>query len=176
MSKKWYVVHTYAGQEDRVAANLEQRVEFFGLKDKFSRILIPREKVAEVKNGKRKIYKRKFFPGYILIETDLTDESKYVINNTSGVSGFVGPMNQPLPLDEKEVENIENRIKLLEKKPKPGISFEIGESICIREGPFANFEGRVIEVNPHQQRLKVLVSIFGRETPVEIEYIHVEKL
>jgi transcriptional antiterminator NusG len=176
MNKKWYVVHTYAGQEDRVAANLEQRVEFFGLKDKFSRILIPKEKVAEVKNGKRKIYKRKFFPGYILIETDLTDESKYVISNTPGVSGFVGPMNQPLALDEKEVENIENRIELLEKKPKPGISFEIGESIRIREGPFANFEGRVTEVNPHQQRLKVLVSIFGRETPVEIEYIHVEKL
>jgi len=176
MSKKWYVIHTYAGQEDKVAANLEQRIEFFGLKDKISRILIPKEKVAEVKYGKRKIYKRKFFPGYILIEADLTSESKYLISNTPGVSGFVGPRNQPLPLDGKEVENIENRIKLLEKKPKPGISFEVGEGIRIRHGPFGNFEGKVIEVNPHQQRLKVLVSIFGRETPVELEYINVEKL
>ncbi|RLE06968.1 transcription termination/antitermination protein NusG [Candidatus Aerophobetes bacterium] len=176
MSKKWYAIHTYASQEDRVMANLEQRIEFFGLKDKISRILIPKEKIAEVKDGKKKIYKRKFFPGYILIEADLTDESKYIISNTPGVSGFVGPRNQPIPLDEKEIKNIENRIKSLEKKPKPGITFEIGENIRIMRGPFANFEGKVIEVNPHQQRLKVLVSIFGRETPVELEYINVEKL
>ena len=176
MSKKWYALHTYAGQEDRVMANLQQRIESFGMKDKISRILIPKEKIAEVKDGKRRIYRRKFFPGYMLIEADLTEETKYVISNTPGVSGFVGPKNQPLPLQEKEVNNVEHRMGLLEKKPKPGIFFESGESIRIVQGPFTNFQGEVIEINPHQQRLKVLVSIFGRETPVELEYVNVEKL
>ncbi len=175
-SKKWYALHTYAGQEDRVMANLQQRIESFGMKDKIFRILIPKEKIAEVKNGKRRIYRRKFFPGYMLIEADLTEETKYVIGNTPGVSGFVGPKNQPVPLDEKEVSNIEHRMGLLEKKPKPGIVFESGESIRIVQGPFTNFQGEIIEVNPHQQRLKVLVSIFGRETPVELEYVNVERL
>jgi transcriptional antiterminator NusG len=112
----------------------------------------------------------------MLIEADLTEETKYVIGNTPGVSGFVGPKNQPVPLDEKEVSNIEHRMGLLEKKPKPGIVFESGESIRIVQGPFTNFQGEIIEVNPHQQRLKVLVSIFGRETPVELEYVNVERL
>ncbi len=174
--KKWYALHTYAGQEDRVKTNLEQRVESFGIKDKVSRILIPKEKIAEVKNGKRRIYRRKFFPGYMLIEAELTDESKFVISNTPGVSGFVGPMNQPVPLEEKEVTNVEYRMGLLEKEPKPGILFELGETIRISQGPFASFQGEIIEVNLHQQRLKVLVSIFNRETPVEIEYVNVEKL
>lgn len=176
MDKKWYAVHTYAGQEDKVKANLEQRIESFGIKDKISRILIPKEKIAEVRNGKRKIYKRKFFPGYILIEAELDDETKYVIGNTPGVTGFVGPRNKPIPLDKKEIDNIEYRMGLLEKKPKPGIVFEIGETVRITKGPFANFQGEIIEVNPQQQRLKVLVSIFGRETPVELEYVNVEKL
>ena len=176
MAKKWYALHTYVGQEDKVMANLKQRIEFFGLKDKISRILVPKEKVAEIKDGKRRIYRRKFFPGYILIKAELTDETKYIISSTPGVNGFVGPRNQPTPLDEKEVKNIEERIGLFEKKPKPGIIFEVGENIRIVQGPFANFQGEVIEINPHQQRLKVLVSIFGRETPVEIEYTSVEKL
>ena len=175
-AKKWYALHTYAGQEDRVRTNLEQRMESFGIKDKVSRILIPKEKIAEVKNGKRRIYHRKFFPGYILIEAELTDESKFIIANTPGVSGFVGPRNQPVPLDKKEVTRVEYRMGLLEKKPRPGVVFELGESVRIAQGPFANFQGEIIEVNPHQQRLKVLVSIFSRETPVEIEYVNVEKL
>jgi len=176
MGKRWYAIHTYAGQEDRVKANLEQRIESFGIKDKISRILIPKEKIAEVRNGKRKIYKRKFFPGYILIEAELDDQTRYVINNTPGVTGFVGPRSKPIPLDKKEVDNIEYRMGLLEKKPKPGIVFEIGETVRITQGPFANFQGEIIEINPQQQRLKVLVSIFGRETPVELEYVNVEKL
>lgn len=176
MTKRWYALHTYAGQEDRVKANLEQRIESFGVKDKISRILIPTERIAEVRNGKRRIYKRKFFPGYILVEAKLTDETKYVISDTPGVSGFVGPKSQPVPLDKKEIDNIEYRMGLLEKKPKPGVVFEIGETIRIVKGPFANFQGEIIEVNSQQQRLKVLVSIFGRGTPVELEYINVEKL
>lgn len=176
MVKRWYALHTYAGQEDRVKANLEQRIESFGVKDKISRILIPKERIAEIRNGKRRIYKRKFFPGYILIEAELTDETKYVISNTPGVSGFVGPRSQPVSLDKKEIDNVEYRMGLLEKKPKPGVVFEIGEAIRITKGPFANFQGEITEVNPQQQRLKVLVLIFGRETPVELEYINVEKL
>ncbi len=176
MVKRWYALHTYAGQKDRVKANLEQRIESFGVKDKISRILIPKERIAEIRNGKRRIYKRKFFPGYILIEAELTDETKYVISNTPGVSGFVGPKSQPVSLDKKEIDNVEYRMGLLEKKPKPGVVFEIGEAIRITKGPFANFQGEITEVNPQQQRLKVLVLIFGRETPVELEYINVEKL
>jgi len=174
--KKWYALHTYAGQEDRVKTNLTQRVEFFGIKDQVSRILIPKEKIAEVKDGKRRTYRRKFFPGYILIEAELTEESKFVIADTPGVSGFVGPQSDPVPLDEKEVSSVEYRMGLLEQKPKPGAVFELGETIRISRGPFANFQGEIVEVNPQQQRLKVLVSIFSRETPVEIEYVNVEKL
>lgn len=176
MTKKWYALHTYAGQEDKVKVNLKQRIESFGMKDKISRVLIPKEKIAEVKDGKRRVYKRKFFPGYMLIEAELTDETKFVISNTPGVSGFVGPNNQPVPLDKEEVKNIEDRMGLLEKKPKPGIVFEVGETVRIVKGPFSNFQGEIMEVNPQQQRLKVLVSIFGRETPVELEYVKVEKL
>lgn len=176
MNKKWYALHTYAGQEDKVKANLKQRIESFGMKDKISKMLIPKEKIAEVKDGKRRIYSRKFFPGYMLIEAELTDETKFVVSNTPGVSGFVGPNDQPVPLDEKEVKNIEDRMGLLEKQPKPGIVFDPGETVRIVKGPFSNFQGEILEVNSHQQRLKVLVSIFGRETPVELEYVNVERL
>ncbi len=176
MNKKWYALHTYAGQEDKVKANLKQRIESFGMKDKISKMLIPKEKIAEVKDGKRRIYSRKFFPGYMLIEAELTDETKFVVSNTPGVSGFVGPNDQPIPLDEKEVKNIEDRMGLLEKQPKPGIVFDPGETVRIVKGPFSNFQGEILEVNSHQQRLKVLVSIFGRETPVELEYVNVERL
>ena len=176
MSKEWYALHTYAGQEDKVKASLKQRIESFGIKDKISRILIPKERITEVKNGKRRTYRRKFFPGYMLIEAELTDEAKFVISNTPGVSGFVGHKEQPVALDKKEVTNIEYRIGLLEKKPKPGIIFEPGESIRIIQGPFTNFQGEIIELNPQQQRLKVLVSIFGRETPLELEYVNVERI
>jgi len=176
MNKRWYALHTYAGQEDKVKANLTQRIESFGMKDKISRMLIPKEKIAEVKDGKRRIYSRKFFPGYMLIEAELTDETKFVVSNTPGVSGFVGPNDQPVPLDEKEVKNIEDRMGLLEKQPKPGIVFDPGETVRIVKGPFSNFQGEILEVNSHQQRLKVLVSIFGRETPVELEYVNVERL
>ena len=176
MDKKWYALHTYVGQEDKIRVNLMQRIEFFGIKDKIFRILIPKEKIAEVKSGKKRIYRRKFFPGYMLIEAELTDETKYVISGTPGVSGFVGPKGQPVPLDEREVSNIEYRVGLFEEKPKPSIVFEVGESVRITQGPFANFQGEIVEVNSQQQRLKVLVSIFGRETPVELEYVNVEKL
>ena len=176
MPKKWYAIHTYAGQEDKVKANLDQRIESFGMTDKISRILIPKEKIAEVRNGKRRIYKRKFFPGYILVEADMDDEAEYVIANTPGVTGFVGARDEPVALKQKEINTIEYRMGLLEKKPKPGVVFEAGESVRISSGPFTNFQGEIIEVNPQQQRMKVLVSIFGRETPVELEYVNVERL
>lgn len=174
--KKWYALHTFAGQEDKVKTNLKQRIESFGIKDKVSRILIPKETIVEVKNGKRRITKRKFFPGYILVQAELDEKTRYVLSMTPGVTGFVGPNRQPFPMEEREVKNIEYRMGLLEKKPKPGIVFEPGESVRIMRGPFTNFHGEVAEVNPEQQRLKVLVSIFGRETPVELEYVDVEKI
>ena len=175
MAYKWYVVHTQTGAESKAKANLETRAQSAGLTSLVQRVLIPTEKISEVKGGKKKISERKFFPGYILVEMELTDEAWYLVKNTPGVSGFVGSGKNPIPLTDHDVNDILKQQDEKTAKPKPKVEFELGESIRVKEGAFANFNGTVDEVNPNKGKLKVMVSIFGRSTPVELEYWQVEK-
>ncbi|HHX73584.1 MAG TPA: transcription termination/antitermination protein NusG [Firmicutes bacterium] len=174
MEKNWYVVHTYAGYENKVKTNLEKRVESMEMQDKIFRVLVPMEKEMEIKNGKKKTTLKKVFPGYVLVEMIITDDSWYVVRNTPGVTGFVGPGSKPIPLSETEVAQIMKQMGL--EEPKPKIDFTVGETVRVTEGPFANFIGNVEEVLPDRRKVKVLVSMFGRETPVELEFYQVEKL
>ncbi|NLK52270.1 MAG: transcription termination/antitermination protein NusG [Syntrophomonadaceae bacterium] len=174
MSKNWYVVHTYAGYENKVKTNLEKRVESMEMQDKIFRVLVPMEKEYEIKNGKKKATLKKVFPGYVLVEMIITDDSWYVVRNTPGVTGFVGPGSKPIPLSPSEVAQILKQMGMDE--PKPKIDFEVGESVRVVDGPFADFIGNVEEVLPDRRKIKVLVSMFGRETPVELDYFQVEKL
>lgn len=176
MAYKWYVVHTQTGAEAKAKANLESRAQSAGLTSLVQRVLIPTEKISEVKGGKKKISERKFFPGYILVEMELTDEAWYLVKNTPGVSGFVGSGRNPIPLTDHDVNDILKQQDEKTAKPKPKVEFELGESIRVKEGAFANFNGTVDEVNPNKGKLKVMVSIFGRSTPVELEYWQVEKI
>lgn len=176
MAKKWYVVHTQTGQEEKVKAGLKSRVEAKSLGDKVSNILVPTEKVSEIKEGKRRILHRKFFPGYVLIEMELDEETWYLIKSTPGVSSFIGSGKKPLPLKESEIKVIIQQAKEKKEKPQPRILFEKNEAVRIKEGPFTNFSGVIEGVNPDKQKLKVMVSIFGRSTPVELEYWQVEKI
>ncbi len=173
---KWYVVHTQTGYESRIKGSLETRAESTGLKHLISQVLIPTEKVSEVKEGKKKISERKFFPGYILVEMVLNDESWYLVKNTPGISGFVGSGNRPIPLKEMDVDAILKQQEEKTSKPKPKVEFSFGESVRVKEGAFANFNGVIDEVNPNKGKLKVMVTIFGRATPVELEYWQVEKI
>jgi len=174
--KKWYVIHTQTGFEGKVKSTLESMIQLKGLDQSIGQILIPTEKVSEVKDGKKKITERKFFPGYILVEMEMTDESWYVVKNTPGITGFVGAGQKPLPLTEQDIDNILRQQEEKKEKPKPKIDFTIGESVRVKEGAFANFNGAVDEVNPNKGKLKVLVTIFGRSTPIEVEYWQVEKI
>lgn len=176
MVKKWYVIHTQTGQEERVKAGIESRIEAKGLKEKISNILVPTERISEVKEGKKRILQRKFFPGYILIEMDLDEDSWYLIKATPGVSGFIGQGQKPLPLKESEINAIIRQTEEKKEKPQPKVLFEKGEAVRVKEGPFTNFNGVVEEINPDKQKLKVMVSIFGRSTPVELEYWQVERV
>lgn len=173
---KWYVVHTQTGVEARVKASLETRAETAGLKHLIHQVLIPTEKVSEVKEGKKRISERKFFPGYILIQMDLTDDSWYLVRNTPGISGFVGSGKNPIPLTEHDVDQIVRQQEEKTSKPKPKVEFTVGESVRVKEGSFANFNGTIDEINPNRGKLRVLVNIFGRSTPVELEYWQVEKI
>lgn len=174
MSKNWYVVHTYAGYENKVKTNLEKRVESMEMQDKIFRVLVPMEKELEIKNGKKKATLKKVFPGYVLVEMIITDDSWYVVRNTPGVTGFVGPGSKPIPLSPAEIAQILKQMGMDE--PKPKIDFVPGESVRVIEGPFTKFVGNIEEVLPHRRKVKVLVSMFGRETPVELDYFQVEKL
>lgn len=176
MEKKWYVVHTQTGCEAKVKASLESRAETAGLKDCIGQVLIPTEKVSEVKDGKKKISERKFFPGYILIEMEMNDESWYLVKNTPGILSFVGSKNKPIPLSPGDVENVLKQQEEKKVKPKPKVDFEVGENVRVKEGAFANFSGVIDEVNPDKGKLRVMVTIFGRATPVELEYWQVEKI
>jgi transcriptional antiterminator NusG len=173
MEKNWFVIHTYSGYENKVKANLEKRVDSMNVGDKIFRILVPMEDEIEIKNGKRKIAKRKVFPGYVLVEMTMTDESWYVVRNTPGVTGFVGTGSKPIPLQESEVKNILKHMGMVEAKPK--ILFEIGESVRVISGPFQNFIGTVEEIHPDKGKMKVLVAMFGRETPVELDFNQAQK-
>lgn len=174
MEQNWYVIHTYSGYENKVKANLERRVESMGMEDKIFRILVPTEEEFEIRDGKRKVTKKKVFPGYVLVEMILTDDSWYVVRNTPGVTGFVGSGSKPVPLQESEVKVILHQMGF--EEPRVKIDFEIGESIKVIRGPFENFSGIIEDINSEKGKIKVMVSMFGRETPVELDYHQVEKL
>ena len=176
VTQKWYVVHTQTGAENKAKVNLESRAQSANMAHLIGRVLIPTEKISEVKGGKKKISERKFFPGYILVEMDLTDDAWYLVKNTPGVSGFVGSGKKPIPLAPSDVNDILKQQEEKTAKPKPKVEFEQGESVRVKEGAFANFNGTVDEINPNKGKLKVMVSIFGRSTPVELEYWQVEKI
>lgn len=173
---KWYVIHTQTGAEERARAGLESRMATTALKQYIEEIVVPTEQVSEVRGGKKRISTRKFFPGYIILKMDMNKESWYLVKTTPGITGFIGPGKRPQPLTENEVNNILKRTVETESKPSPKIVFEIGEAVRIAQGPFANFNGSVMEVYPDRGKLKVSVSIFGRATLVELEYWQVEKI
>ncbi|MHB8680744.1 MAG: transcription termination/antitermination protein NusG [Acidimicrobiales bacterium] len=177
---RWYVVHTYAGYENKVKSNLESRIVSMNMEDRIYEVVIPMEDVVEFKNGKKVVVQKKVFPGYLLCRCDLDDDSWSVIRNTPGVTGFVGPGTKPTPLSRREVESI-LQVKVEggaepAKKSRPRLEYEVGETVRVREGPFADFSGQIDEINEDQLKLKVLVNIFGRETPVELEFSQVAKL
>jgi transcription termination/antitermination protein NusG len=176
MAKKWYVIHTQTGSEEKVKSSIEKRAESNNMKGSISQILIPTEQVSEVKEGKKKISQRKFFPGYVLVEMELTDQSWYLIKNTAGVTGFIGARAKPAALREEEVQAILRQSEERKVKPSPKVILDKGESVRVTDGPFTNFNGSIEEVNPDKGKLKVSVTIFGRSTPVELEYWQVEKL
>jgi transcriptional antiterminator NusG len=177
---RWYVVHTYAGYENKVKSNLESRIVSMNMEDRIYEVVIPMEDVVEFKNGKKVVVQKKVFPGYLLCRCDLDDDSWSVVRNTPGVTGFVGPGTKPTPLSRREVESI-LQVKAEggaepSKKTRPRLEYEVGETVRVREGPFADFSGQIDEINEDQLKLKVLVNIFGRETPVELEFSQVAKL
>jgi transcription termination/antitermination protein NusG len=177
---RWYVVHTYAGYENKVKSNLHSRTASMGMEDRIYEVVIPMEDVTEFKNGKKVVVQKKVFPGYLLCRCELDDDSWAVIRNTPGVTGFVGPGTKPTPLSRREVEGI-LQVKVEggdapAKRSRPRLEHEVGETVRVKEGPFADFSGQVAEINEDQLKLKVLVNIFGRETPVELEFSQVAKL
>ena len=178
--KRWYVIHTYSGYENKVKANLEHRIESMGMEDKIFQVLVPMEDEIEIRQGQRHTVQKKVYPGYVLVEMILDPESWFVVRNTPGVTSFVGSGNipgmrsEPIPLDETEVKQILRHMGV--ETPKFRVAFTKGQSVRVTDGPFAEFIGTVDEVNPERNKLKVLVSIFGRETPVELDFLQVEKL
>ena len=177
MAKKWYVVHAYSGFEKNVQKTLKERIEREGMQDYFGQILVPVEEVVDIKNGKRTLSERKFFPGYVLADMEMTDDSWHLVKSTPRVTGFIGgTANRPLPITQREVDAIMQQIQTGGEKPKPKVEFEVGQRIRVNEGPFADFNGVVDEVNYERNKLKVSVQIFGRETPVELDFMQVEKV
>ena len=172
---KWYIIHSYSGFERKVKESLESRIQAFGLQDKIGRVLIPTEAVTEVRGGKKYTVDRMFYPGYVLVEMDMDDHVWHVVKSTPRVTGFVGTGQQPTPLSEEEVQHIVYRVSEAKDKPKLKVKFEKNESVKITEGPFATFDGIVDDVNEDRQTVKVMVTIFGRSTPVELEFSQVEK-
>ena len=171
---RWYVVHAYSGFEKSVMRAISERVQRLGMQDKFGRILVPVEVVEEIKGGQKSTSERKFFPGYVLVEMELNDETWYLVKNTPKVTGFVGGSgNKPTPISDAEVDKILKQME--EDRPRPKIIFEVGETVRVKEGPFTDFHGLVEEVNYEKSRLRVSVTIFGRATPVELEFSQVEK-
>jgi len=175
MAKRWYGVHTYSGFENKVKLNLEERIRALGFEEFFGEVLIPSETVVELKNGERKTSTRKFFPGYILIQMELNNETWHVVKDTPKVTGFVGGGIAPPAIPDEEVAKITQRMEEGVERPKPKVAFEVGETVRVIDGPFLNFTGVVEDVKPDKGKLKVMVSIFGRVTPVELEFIQVEK-
>ena len=173
--KKWYVVHTYSGYENKAKKSLQERIHAEGLDDKFEDVLIPMENVVEMVRGERRTSKRKFFPGYILVKMEFNDQTWHCVKNTPKVTGFVGNAKKPPPVPEVEVRRIIGQISQGEEAPKPKIAFEVGDAVRVVDGPFSGFQGHVEEVRPDKGKLKVLLSMFGRDTPVELDFMQVEK-
>lgn len=173
--REWYVIHTYSGYENKVKTNLERRVQTMEKEDKIFRVFVPTDEETELKDGKKKVVKRKRFPGYVLVEMVMTDDSWYVVRNTPGVTGFVGSGNKPIPLTEDETRALLRQMGEVEE-PKIRVDFEEGEAIRVTSGPFKDFDGIIQEVNAERGKLRVLLSVFGRETPVELDFSGVEKL
>jgi len=175
-TKEWYIVHTYSGFEKKVSESLQQRVQAYGLQDEIGEVLIPTEDVVEMRAGKKAVSSKRFFPGYILVEMIMTDNAWHVVKNTPKVTGFVGAGSKPIPLTREEVDHILNQVTEAAEKPKPKYSFDRGDQVRINEGPFTSFNGVVDDVNIDRNTLKVMVTIFGRATPVELDFLQVEKL
>ena len=176
MSKKWYVVHAYSGFEKSVARALQDRIQRAGMSEQFGQILVPVEEVVEMKSGQKNISERKFFPGYVLVEMDMTDDTWHLVKSTPKVTGFIGgSAMRPTPISEKEVQNIMHQVQEGVEKPKPKVLFEVGETVRVTEGPFTDFNGTVEEVNYEKSKIRVSVLIFGRATPVELDFGQVEK-
>ena len=172
--KNWYAIHTYSGYEDAVARNLRQRIESMGMEEKIFSVLVPVEKKIRIKNGKRRVVEEKIYPGYVLVEMVVTDDSWYVVRNTPRVTGFVGAGTTPAPLSEEEMEVLLKRMG--QDKPKFNIDVQIGDPVKITDGPFKDFDGRVSEVDHEKGKIKVLVNVFGRDTPVELDSLQIKKL
>lgn len=174
VEKHWYVIHTYSGYENKVKANLERRVASMGMEDKIFRVLVPTAEEIDFKDGKKKITKKKVFPGYVLVEMTMSDDSWYVVRNTPGVTGFVGSGTRPIPLEYDEVKAILKQMGFDEAQPR--VAFQAGDVVRVISGPFQNFDGRIEEVNVERGKLRVIISMFGRETPVELDFEQVEKV
>ena len=176
MAFKWYIVHVYSGFEHKVKTALKERIASSPYADQFKEVVVPTEEIVELVKGKRKTSSRKFYPGYILVQMDLTDETWHIVNDTAKVTGFLGGRSNPTPLTDEEAEQILNRMEVGKLKPQPKYYFESGDEIRVIDGPFTNFNGTVEEVNPEKGKIKVLVSIFGRSTPVELDFVQVTKI
>jgi len=172
--KNWYVIHTYSGYEDAVTKNLKQRIESLGMEDKIFNVLVPKEKKIKIKNGKRKVVEEKIYPGYVLVEMIVTDDSWYVVRNTPNVTGFVGAGTVPVPVSEKEIEILKKRMGV--EVPQYKIDVEIGDPVKIIDGPFKDFDGKVSEIDTERGKVKILVNMFGRDTPVELDSLQIKKM
>ncbi len=172
--RNWYAIHTYSGYEDNVARNLKQRIESLGYEDKIYNVLVPKEKKIKIKGGKREVYEEKIYPGYVLVEMVVSDDSWYVVRNTPNVTGFIGAGVIPTPLSKDEVDGLLKRMGVDE--PKYKIEIAVGDNVKIMDGPFKDFDGRISEVDEERGRVKVLVTMFGRETPVELDFLQVKKI
>ena len=175
MAKRWYIVHAYSNFEKKVADAIKEQAHAQGLDDLFEEVLVPTEEVVEIRRGRKVASERRFFPGYVLVKMQMTDAAYHLIKNTPKVTGFLGTENKPVPITEDEANRILHQVQEGVERPRPTISFEVGEQVRVSDGPFASFNGHVEEVDEERARLKVAVSIFGRATPVELEYAQVEK-
>lgn len=172
--REWYAIHTYSGYEDNVARSLRQRIESLGFEDKIFTVLVPKEKKIRVKGGKREVMEEKIYPGYVLVEMIVSDDSWYVVRNTPNVTGFIGAGTTPTPLTRTEVDELLGRMGVAE--PQYQVDVQVGDRVKVSDGPFKDFDGKISEVDPEKGRVKVLVTIFGRETPVELDFLQIKKL
>jgi len=172
--KRWYVIHTYSGYEDAVAKNLKQRIENLGMEDKIFNVMVPKEHKIKIKDGKRKTVEEKIYPGYILVEMIVTDDSWYIVRNTPRVTGFIGAGTTPIPVKLNEIDTLKKRMGV--KEPKYKIEFEAGDAVKITDGPFKDFDGKVSEIDSERGKVKVLVNMFGRDTPVELDSLQIKKI